>query len=125
MQAVIWEGKPFHVSVKNIPKPTIKHPGDAIIQITTAAICGSDLHLFHAKLGSPNPPWTLGHEAVGIVTEVGDTVLNVKVGDWVIVPDIPDNGHLELGPPPITADTLYGFGQAFGGDLGGLQGTFE
>jgi threonine dehydrogenase-like Zn-dependent dehydrogenase len=124
MRAVVWEGKPFHVSVKDIPKPTIENPGDAIIQITTAAICGSDLHTFHGKLGSPNPPWAMGHEGVGIVIEVGDAVSNTKVGDWVIVPDIPDNGHIELAPPPSSSDALYGFGSLFG-NIGGLQGTFE
>jgi threonine dehydrogenase-like Zn-dependent dehydrogenase len=122
MRAVIWEGKTFHVSVKSIPKPIIKKPGDAIIQITTSAICGTDLHTFRGILGSTNPPWTMGHEGIGIVTEVGSDVSTIKVGDWVIVPDGPSIGHLELGPPPITSDALVGFGQQFG-DLGGLQGS--
>ena len=44
MRAVFFEGKPYHVSVKDTPKPTIKAPDDAIVRLTTAAICGSDLH---------------------------------------------------------------------------------
>jgi threonine dehydrogenase-like Zn-dependent dehydrogenase len=122
MRAVFWEGKPFHVSVKDTPKPTIQDPGDAIVRLTTGAICGSDLHTYHGLLGSPTPPWPMGHEGIGIVTEVGGNVTTVKVGDYVIIPDEPDDGHLDLAPPPLIDDSIFGFGPAFG-DLGGLQGA--
>jgi threonine dehydrogenase-like Zn-dependent dehydrogenase len=124
MRAVFWEGKPFHVSVKDTPKPTIQTPDDAIVRLTTAAICGTDLHIFHGKFGSTTPPWGLGHEGIGIVTEVGDNVTTVKVGDWVIVPDEPDDGRLDLTPPTAEQDAFFGFGPTFG-NLGGLQGVLR
>jgi len=122
MKAVFWEGKPFHVSVKDTPRPTIQTPDDAIIRLTTAAICGTDLHTFHGKFGSSAPPWSLGHEGIGIVAEVGDNVTTLKVGDWVIVPDFPDDGHIDLAPPPVSSEVAFGFGPIFG-NLGGLQGA--
>jgi len=123
MRAVFWEGKPFHVSVKDTPVPTIQTPDDAIVRLTTAAICGSDLHTFHGKFGSPTPPWGMGHEGIGVVVEVGDAVSTIKVGDWVIVPDSPDDGHLNLTPPTDEQQGIFGFGPILG-NLGGLQGTW-
>jgi len=122
MRAVFWEGKPLHVSVKDTPVPTIQTPDDAIVRITNAAICGSDLHTLHGKLGSTTPPWGMGHEGIGVVVEVGDAVSTVKVGDWVIIPDSPDDGHFNLAPPTDEQEGIFGFGPVFG-NLGGLQGT--
>lgn len=121
MRAVFWEGKPFHVSVKDTPKPTIEYPDDAIVRLTMAALCGTDLHILHGIFGSTTPPWGLGHEGIGIVTEIGDNVTTVKVGDWVIVPDEPDDGRLDLTIPNAESEAFFGFGPTFG-NLGGLQG---
>ena len=121
MKAVFWEGKPFHVSVKDTPIPTIKTPDDAIIRLTNVAICGSDLHLFHGVLGSSTPPWAMGHEGIGVVTQVGDSISTIKVGDWVIVPALLPSGHLNLSPPNISQDVIFGFGPQFG-TASGLQG---
>jgi len=84
MKAVRWEGVPFSVSVKDIDIPKLTGPLDAIVRLTSSAICGSDLHTYHGRL-IMNHPLTFGHENIGIVTEVGSDVTTVKPGDRVIV----------------------------------------
>jgi threonine dehydrogenase-like Zn-dependent dehydrogenase len=96
MKATIWNGKPLHVTVKSVPKPTLQSSEDAIIRLTSSVICGSDLHVYRGLVGSTNPPWTLGHEGVGIVESVGEVVQNVKCGDRVIIPCTPDDGVLNI-----------------------------
>ena len=86
MKAVIWEGKPYEMVVKEVPRPIIKSPTDVIIRVTTAAICGSDLHNYHGLLGGPDVPFQMGHEAIGIVDDVGRSVQKFKKGDRVIIP---------------------------------------
>lgn len=121
MKSVIWEGKPFHMAVKDIPKPTIIAKDDAVVRITSAAICGTDLHTFHGIFGSSEPPWPMGHEGMGIVIETGPGCNAVKVGDRVVIPALPDDGHLNVEPPSFSDLTAFGFGPDFG-NLGGTQG---
>jgi glutathione-independent formaldehyde dehydrogenase len=84
MKAVVYNG-PFDVSVEQVDDPKIEAPLDAIIRITTANICGSDLHPYEGR--SPmDAGMVLGHENMGIVEEVGPGVNRVKVGDRVSVP---------------------------------------
>jgi NADPH:quinone reductase-like Zn-dependent oxidoreductase len=123
MRAAIWKGKPFHVSIDTVPKPQLLSSEDAIIRLTSSAICGSDLHIYRGILGSTNPPWTLGHEGVGIVESVGEAVQNVKPGDRVIVPGIPDHGILDIDLLAIPLE-VYGNGIDFGSN-DGMQGTFS
>ncbi|MFC3300962.1 glutathione-dependent formaldehyde dehydrogenase [Arthrobacter agilis] len=85
MKAVTWQGK-RNVSVENVPDPTIQEPTDAIIRVTSTAICGSDLHLYEVLGPFMNKGDVLGHEPMGIVEEVGAGVTNLKVGDRVVVP---------------------------------------
>lgn len=122
MRAVIWKGKPFHISIDNVPRPQLLSSEDAIIRLTSSAICGSDLHVYRGLLGSANPPWVMGHEAVGIVESVGEAVQNVKPGDRVVVPCTPDRGVLDLDSlvPPLE---VYGTGAEFGSN-DGMQGTY-
>lgn len=121
MRAAIWKGKPFHVSIDTVPKPQLLSSEDAIIRLTSSAICGSDLHIYRGVLGSTNPPWTLGHEGVGIVESVGEAVQNVKPGDRVIVPCIPGEGVLDIESLVIPLE-VYGTGAEFGSN-DGMQGT--
>ncbi|KAF2188696.1 GroES-like protein [Zopfia rhizophila CBS 207.26] len=121
MRAVVWEGKPFSVVVQDVPKAKMQANNDAVVRVTTAAICGTDLHVYRGIFGSASPPWPLGHEAMGIVTEIGPGVQTIKVGDRVIVPDTPDDGHLNMDPPDFSDLALFGSGGDFGG-LGGCQG---
>jgi len=85
VRAVTWQGK-RQVSVDEVPDPTIEHPTDAIIKITSTAICGSDLHLYEVFGPFLDKGDILGHEPMGVVVEVGDAVTGVKVGDRVVVP---------------------------------------
>ncbi|MGW3602145.1 zinc-dependent alcohol dehydrogenase [Micromonospora sp. NPDC005161] len=85
MKALTWQGK-RHVRVEEVPDPRIEEPTDAIVKITSTAICGSDLHL-HEVLGPYLKPGDiLGHEPMGIVEEVGPEVTRLKPGDRVVVP---------------------------------------
>lgn len=86
MKAVVWEGKPYSVSVKTVPKPTIQDPLDAVIKVQLAAICGTDLHIYRDHL-AVQKGLIPGHEIVGVVEEVGSGVhTNVlKKGDKVVV----------------------------------------
>jgi len=85
MKAVCWMGKRT-VSVEDVPDPQIIDPGDAIIQVTSTAICGSDLHLYNGFVPTMEPGDILGHEFMGHVVETGPEVKNLKVGDRVVVP---------------------------------------
>jgi threonine dehydrogenase-like Zn-dependent dehydrogenase len=97
MKALVWHGK-RDVQVDNVPDPKIEFPTDAIVRITTTAICGSDLHLYEVLSPFLDEGDILGHEPMGVVEEVGSQVPNLKPGDRVV---IPFNSPLGLdGPPP-------------------------
>jgi threonine dehydrogenase-like Zn-dependent dehydrogenase len=85
MKAVVWHdvGK---VSVDEVPEPTIQNPDDAIVRITTSAICGTDLHFVRGTMAGMRPGTILGHEAVGEVVDTGPQVRNFNPGDRVVVP---------------------------------------
>ncbi|WP_042223650.1 zinc-dependent alcohol dehydrogenase [Oceanobacillus manasiensis] len=84
MKAVTYQGK-YSVAVKKVPFPTIQDSEDVIIRITSTAICGSDLHLYQGNFPLPIG-YTIGHEPMGIVEEVGPDVTKVKKGDRVVIP---------------------------------------
>ncbi|MGN6250300.1 MAG: zinc-dependent alcohol dehydrogenase [Marmoricola sp.] len=85
MRALTWQGK-RDVRVETVPDPAIEEPTDAIIKVTSAAICGSDLHLYDVLGPFLTPGDILGHEAMGIVEEVGSGVDHIRPGDRVVVP---------------------------------------
>jgi threonine dehydrogenase-like Zn-dependent dehydrogenase len=85
VKALTWHGK-RDVRVEEVPDPVIKEPTDAIIKVTTTAICGSDLHLYEVLGAFIDPGDILGHEPMGIVEEVGAEVTGIKPGDRVVVP---------------------------------------
>jgi len=84
MKALVFH-KPGDVRVDTVPDPTIEHPRDVILRVTSTAICGSDLHIYSGGVPQPRP-MTLGHEFMGIVEETGKQVTNLKRGDRVVVP---------------------------------------
>jgi threonine dehydrogenase-like Zn-dependent dehydrogenase len=92
MKAVTWHGQ-RDVRVDEHPDPRIERPTDAIVRITTTAICGSDLHLYEVLNPFMDPGDILGHEPMGIVEEVGSEVTNVKPGDRVVMPFQISCGH--------------------------------
>lgn len=77
---------PYRVRLDQKSAPRIEHPNDAIIRVTRAAICGSDLHLYHGMVPDTRVGTTFGHEFTGVVEEVGSSVQNLKPGDRVLVP---------------------------------------
>src|SRR5829696_3343830 len=120
MKAVCWMGK-HNVTVENVPDPSILNSRDAIIKITTTAICGSDLHLYNGYIPTMQKGDILGHEFMGEVVETGSSVTNLRVGDRVVVPFTIACGncfYCERGifsgcdnsnPKPEAQETLYGF----------------
>ena len=92
MRAVTWHGK-RDVRVDTVPDPTIEHPTDAIVRITSTGICGSDLHLYEVLGPFMGEGDILGHEPMGIVEEVGSEVTNLAKGDRVVIPFNISCGH--------------------------------
>lgn len=85
MKAVV-----FHdigdIRLEDVPAPRLKDPNDAIVKITASAICGTDLHMIRGTMTGMQPGTILGHEGVGIVTEIGTAVRNLSIGDRVVIP---------------------------------------
>ncbi|NIJ11374.1 glutathione-independent formaldehyde dehydrogenase [Saccharomonospora amisosensis] len=84
MKAVVYEG-PNQVDIEQVDDPRIEHPTDAIVKITSTAICGSDLHMYEGRTAA-EPGIVFGHENMGVVTEVGSGVESVRAGDRVSLP---------------------------------------
>ncbi|KAL1626440.1 hypothetical protein SLS56_006844 [Neofusicoccum ribis] len=100
MRGVVYQGVPFEMVVQDLPMPTIGNQTDAIVRITTSALCGSDLHVYRGVNGG-TPPWNMGHEALGYISEIGSAVSSLSVGDYVVIPDTANHGHLELEPTSL------------------------
>ncbi len=121
MRAVVWQGQPQNVAVVNLPMPTIQSPTDAIVRVTAAGICGTDLHTYRGHYGSQTPPWPMGHEAMGQILEVGEAVSSLQVGDPVVVSDVAQEAEI-VGEDSV----IYPFGMGPDrGDLGGCQSKHE
>ena len=138
MKALCWQGKE-KVEVKNVRDPKILSPGDVIVKVTSAAICGSDLHLYDGYIPTMEKGDILGHETMGEVVEIGSAIKKLKVGDKIVIPfDIGcgkchhcqedqfsacDNSN----PNAIVSEKLYGgtgaglfgFSHMYGGYAGG------
>ncbi|KAM0547560.1 hypothetical protein ACHAPJ_010304 [Fusarium lateritium] len=125
MRAVQWEGEIREMAVNIVPRPKIIEPEDALVRITTSAICGSDLHIYHGLFGTEEK-WGVGHEAVGIVEEVGSAVDFFKPGDRVIVVCFAEDGNLLPKPAllPIEQPVVgHGLGSQFHTEAG-LQAEY-
>ncbi|MFI6074376.1 zinc-dependent alcohol dehydrogenase [Actinoplanes sp. NPDC051343] len=92
MRALTWQGT-GKVSVETVPDPTIQEPTDAIVRMTSTAICGSDLHLYDVLGMYIDPGDILGHEPMGVVEAVGSAVTHIKPGDRVVIPFNISCGH--------------------------------
>jgi threonine dehydrogenase-like Zn-dependent dehydrogenase len=120
MRANCWMGTKT-VQVQNVPDPKIMNPRDAIVRITSTAICGSDLHLYNGFIPTMKRGDVIGHEFMGEVVEVGSAVKNLRIGDRVVVPFPIACGHClqcerELyslcensNPNAWMAEKLYGY----------------
>ncbi|WP_448006303.1 zinc-dependent alcohol dehydrogenase [Agromyces bauzanensis] len=111
------------VSLQQVPDPELADAGDAVIRVTSTSICGSDLHLIHGALPS-KPPYVLGHEYVGVVSQVGAGVHGFAPGDRVVGPAAPwcgacamcRRGQIQM----CQRGGVFGSGPTFGG-LGGAM----
>lgn len=122
MRAVVFV-EPGRVEVADLPDPVIGSPTDAVVRVTRAAICGSDLHFLHGK--TPTAPGaSLGHEAVGVVEAVGGAVTGVRPGDRVVLSFAVACGRCwfcSRGQSQLCEQAaIFGAGP-FGGDLPGAQ----
>ncbi|MFC7331153.1 zinc-dependent alcohol dehydrogenase [Marinactinospora rubrisoli] len=95
MRAVTWQG-PEDVRTETVPDPELREPTDAIIRVTSTAICGSDLHLYSVLSEYMEPGDILGHEPMGVVEEVGREVTAIVPGDRVVVPFNVSCGHCHM-----------------------------
>ena len=138
MRAVTYRGT-GKVSVNTVPDPEILTPYDAIVRVTSTAICGSDLHMYSGYIPTVEKGDVFGHEFMGEIVEVGSAVKNVKRGDRVLVPFTISCGscrNCKLGKTSLcdnsnpnawmadmligyTCSGLYGYSHAFGGYPGG------
>jgi threonine dehydrogenase-like Zn-dependent dehydrogenase len=131
MKALTWHGK-RDVRVEEVPDPTIEQPTDAIVKITSSAICGSDLHLYEVLGPYMTPGDVLGHEPMGVVEEVGSEVTHVQPGDRVVVPFNISCGHCWMCSRGLYAQcettqnydtgkgaTLFGYTSLYGAVPGG------
>jgi threonine dehydrogenase-like Zn-dependent dehydrogenase len=85
MKALVWHGKQ-DIRCDAVPDPQIEDPKDAIIKVTSCAICGSDLHLFHNMIPAMMPGDVVGHEMMGEVVETGSAVTKLRKGERVVIP---------------------------------------
>lgn len=135
MKAVVFHGI-GDIRLDTVRDPRIKQPSDALIRITASAICGTDLHFIRGTLSGMKPGTILGHEAVGIVEEVGKDVRNLRPGDRVVVPSTIACGYCsycragyqaqcDVANPngPHAGTAFYGGGDA-GGAFAGLQAEY-
>nr|WP_231709264.1 zinc-dependent alcohol dehydrogenase [Arthrobacter sp. zg-Y895] len=127
---MVYRG-PYKVRVEEKDIPPVEHPNDAIVRVTQAAICGSDLHLYHGLMPDTRVGTTFGHEFIGVVEEVGSSVQNLKIGDRVMVPaniycgscyfcarGLYSNCH-NVNPNATAVGSLYGYSHTTGGYDGG------
>jgi alcohol dehydrogenase len=137
MKATFFHGK-SDVRLEQTPDPRIEHPRDAILRVTSTAICGSDLHIYNGVFPQPDP-MILGHEFMGVIEDVGKEVTNLKKGDRVVIPfpiacgqcyfcqhDLHphcENSNPKYGPEGGLKDekggALYGYTDLYGGYDGG------
>jgi alcohol dehydrogenase len=122
MKAVVFHG-PGQKSWERVDDPKIQQDQDAILRITTATICGTDLHILKGDVPEVRPGTVLGHEAVGIVEEIGSGVTNLRKGDRVLVPAITADGRCDFCRIGMYSHCRNG-GWVFGHLIDGLQAEY-
>lgn len=135
MKAIVFHGV-GDIRLDNVPEPKIENETDAIIRITTSAICGTDLHMVRGTLSDMAPGTILGHEGVGIVEELGRDVRNFKKGDRVVIPASICCGNCaycrsgytsqcdRANPNGPTAGTAFYGGPKLSGPFNGMQAEY-
>jgi S-(hydroxymethyl)glutathione dehydrogenase / alcohol dehydrogenase len=138
MKATVFH-KPHDIRVDTVPDPIIEKPDDIIVQVTSTAICGSDLHIYSGAVPQKES-MILGHEFMGIVAETGAAVASLRKGDRIVIPfpiacgecffckhgaspNCESSNHLHYGPDGDLMDqkggALFGYTDLYGGYSGG------
>ncbi|MGN6300039.1 MAG: zinc-dependent alcohol dehydrogenase family protein [Angustibacter sp.] len=125
MKALVYHG-PGQKAWEDVPDPKILQPTDVIVRIDTTTICGTDLHILKGDVPAVTPGRILGHEGVGTVTEIGDAVQTIEVGDRVIISCISACGscsycHQGLYAHCLADEGASGIGWIFGHLIDGTQ----
>lgn len=107
------------MTVADVPRPSIINATDTIVKLSRDATCGFDLHIHRGTNPWPATPWILGHEGIDYVSEVGESVSRLTVGNLVIIAFAPAQGHVN----DSLTTKMYG-GYDNGGGIGGTQGQF-
>ena len=128
MKALVYQG-PGKKAWEEVPKPEIQHPTDVIVKINTTTICGTDLHILKGDVPAVTPGRILGHEGVGTITEIGDAVTTLKVGDQVILSCVSACGKCSYCKQGVFSHCLGeegapGIGWIFGHLIDGTQAEF-
>ena len=124
MRAIVFES-PGSIALRDVPSPEIRHAGDAIVRVSLAGICGTDLHVIAGHFAGIAPGAVIGHEFVGRCIAAGPGVTRMKVGDHVIASDFTACGHCrwcDRGDHWECPDrAFFGTGNSFGAELSGAQ----
>ena len=128
MKALVYQG-PGKIDWTEVPDPVIQQPTDVIVKIETTTICGTDLHILKGDVPAVTPGRILGHEGVGVITEVGSSVTDLAVGDRVILACISACGHCSychagLYSHCLAAEGAPGIGWIFGHLINGTQAEY-
>ncbi|GAB3062216.1 zinc-dependent alcohol dehydrogenase family protein [Intrasporangium mesophilum] len=125
MKALVYHG-PGQKAWEDVPDPAIQDATDAIVKVEATTICGTDLHILKGDVPAVTPGRILGHEGVGVVTEVGPGCTKVKVGDRVIISCISKCMTCEFCTAGLTShcQTLGGIGWIFGHLIDGTQAEY-
>jgi len=131
VKALTWQSSK-NVEVKEVPDPEIQKPTDVVIRVTSAAICGSDLHLFNVMGPFLAKDDVLGHETMGVVEQIGGAITKLSVGDRVVIPFVIACGDCFMCNQGLTSQcettqnrdtdtgaSLYGFSELYGSVPGG------
>ncbi len=135
MKAVVFNGI-GDIALEDVEEPKIQNPTDAIVKVTSTAICGTDLHMVRGTMTGMEPGTILGHEAVGVVEEVGSDVRNLSPGDRVVIPSTIGCGYCSYcragyfaqcdnaNPNGKDAGTCFFGGPKQSGPIQGLQSEY-
>jgi threonine dehydrogenase-like Zn-dependent dehydrogenase len=135
MKAVVFHGV-GDIRLDDVPDPTIQEPTDAIVRLTSSAICGTDLHMVRGTLAGMRTGTILGHEGVGVVEETGPDARNLNVGDRVVIPSTVGCGYCaycragyyaqcdNANPNGPQAGTAFFGGPEATGPIDGLQAEY-